>query len=58
MKDVKRQRGNKVKEDVTTFSGDVFTGQEALQRGLVDEVGSMVQVLATRHPGAKIEVEP
>ena len=57
MKDVKRQRGNKVKDDPTTFSGNVYTGQEALQRGLVDEVGSMVQVLAARHPGAKIEVE-
>jgi len=29
-------------------------GEEALQKGLVDEVGSMVQVLATRHPGATI----
>ncbi len=51
---VKQNRGNKVKNDPSTFSGDVFTGQEALQRGLVDEVGSMVQVLESRHPGAKL----
>lgn len=42
---VKAKRGNKIKSDPSTFSGDVFTGPEALQRGLIDEVGSMVQVL-------------
>ena len=26
---VKQQRGNKIKNDPATFSGDVFTGQEA-----------------------------
>jgi ClpP class serine protease len=54
---VKRKRGNKLKGDESTFSGDVWTGEEALQRGLVDEVGSLVEVLAARHPGAKLEVE-
>lgn len=55
---VKKNRGNKIKDDPTTFSGDVFTGQEALQRGLIDEVGSMIKVLETRHPGAKLDFEP
>ena len=42
---VKRERGNKLKPDELTFSGEVFTGEEALTRGLVDELGSMIQVL-------------
>ena len=58
IEDVKRKRGNKLKADESTFSGDVWTGEEALQRGLVDEVGTLVEVLAARHPGAKLEVEP
>jgi len=36
VKDVKKQRGNKIKDDPTTFSGEVFIGDEALKRGLVD----------------------
>ena len=52
---VKKQRGNKIKDDPSTFSGDVFTGQEAIDRGLIDEVGSMIQVLENRHPGAKLD---
>lgn len=56
---VRQARGNKIKDvDGSTFSGDVWTGEEALRRGLVDEVGSMVQVLAQRHPGATLDVEP
>ena len=42
---VKKQRGNKIKDDPSTFSGDIFTGQEAVERGLIDEVGTMVEVL-------------
>ncbi|MCB0369628.1 MAG: S49 family peptidase [Bdellovibrionales bacterium] len=33
---VKNNRGNKLKDDPSTFTGDVFTGQEGLERGLVD----------------------
>ena len=51
---VKNNRGNKLRDDPSTFSGDVFTGPEALERGLIDEVGSMVDVLERRHPGAKL----
>jgi protease-4 len=54
IEDVKRKRGNKIKADESTFSADVWLGEEALQRGLVDEVGSLVEVLAARHPGAKL----
>ena len=53
---VKKQRGNKIKDDPSTFSGDVFTGREGLERGLVDEVGTMVEVLESRHPGAKLDL--
>ena len=38
-------RENKIKDDPSTFSGDIFTGQEAVERGLIDEVGTMVEVL-------------
>jgi ClpP class serine protease len=34
--EVKKQRGNKLKDDPSTFSGEVFTGKEALERGLID----------------------
>lgn len=54
--EVKKQRGNRLKANDLTFSGEVFNGQEALQQGLIDEVGSLVQVLSTRHPGAKLEL--
>lgn len=53
---VKKNRGNKLKDDPSSFSGDVFTGQEAFERGLVDEVGSMVKVLQVRHPGATLDL--
>ena len=42
---VKKHRGNKLKDDPSTFSGDVFSGPEGFERGLIDEVGSMVEVL-------------
>ena len=42
---VKQKRGNKIKNDPSTFSGDIFFGEDALERGLVDEIGTMVQVL-------------
>jgi len=54
--DVRRQRGNKLKKDDRMFTGEVFTGQEAKELGLVDEVGSMVEILAQRHPEARLEV--
>lgn len=53
---VKQNRGNKLKADPSTFTGDVFTGQDALDRGLIDEVGSMVKVLQERHPGASLDL--
>ena len=55
---VKQERGNKLKADDLTFSGEVFTGEEALNRGLIDELGTMVQVLESRHPGAKLDIAP
>lgn len=36
IEDVKKKRGNKLKADATTFTGEVFTGEEALKRGLID----------------------
>ena len=51
---VKKNRGNKVRDDPSTFSGDVFYGEEAKERGLIDEVGTMIEVLERRHPGSKL----
>ena len=54
---VKRHRGNRLKVDDKIFSGEVFTGEEVKENGLVDEVGSMVKVLGEKYPGARIDYE-
>ena len=36
----------------------MWDGEGAKEKGLVDEVGSMVQVLAERHPEATLDIEP
>lgn len=42
---VKKYRGGKLKNDDKIFSGEIYNGTEAKELGLVDEVGSMVDVL-------------
>ena len=37
---VKKGRGNRLKDDETIFSGLIWTGEKALELGLVDEFGS------------------
>lgn len=55
MREIKKYRGNKIKDDGSIFSGDIFIGEEAKQRGLVDEVGSLISVLGEKHPEAKLD---
>lgn len=39
---------------VEIFSGDVFSGEQALQLGLVDAIGTLDSVISTRFPGAQV----
>ena len=39
------------------FSGEVFNGEEAKDIGLVDEVGSMINILQDKYPGSKLQHE-
>lgn len=41
---VRKNRGSRLKENEDTFSGLVWTGQQAVQLGLVDELGSVDSV--------------
>lgn len=54
---VKKYRGDKIKKDDKVFTGEIYSGNEAKELGLVDEVGSMVDVLEKAYPGSKIDVE-
>lgn len=54
---VKKHRGSKIKDDKDIFSGEIYTGEEAASNGLVDEVGTIVEVLDKRYPGCKLELE-
>lgn len=54
---VKKYRGDKLKKDEKIFSGEIYTGVEAKELGLVDEVSSMVEVLEKLYPGSKLDVQ-
>lgn len=42
---VKKYRGKKVKNDDKVFTGEIYNGEEAKEVGLIDDVGSMIEVL-------------
>ena len=54
---VKKYRQDKLKIDDKIFSGEVYNGEEAKEIGLIDGVGSMVEVLEQKYPGCKIDLE-
>ena len=56
VREIKKYRGNKIKDDGSVFSGDIFIGEQAQQIGLLDEVGSLTSVLGEKHPEAKLDV--
>lgn len=55
--EVKQMRGNKLKPDENIFDGGLFTGQEAAKLGLVDGVGSMIEILEKKYPGCRLGLE-
>ena len=42
---IKKNRGTKLKENDEMFKGAIYNGKQAQEIGLVDGVGSMVDVL-------------
>jgi signal peptide peptidase SppA len=54
---VRDRRGARLKEDAELFSGAVFTGRQALSRGLIDGIGEMRAVLRDRF-GEAIRLVP
>lgn len=42
---MKKYRSTKLANDPEIFSGQVYTGENGLEKGLIDEVGSMVRVM-------------
>ncbi|GAA1482299.1 S49 family peptidase [Gordonia sinesedis] len=54
---VRQRRGKKLaRPDEELFTGDVWVGTEAADRGLVDGIGVMRSVVAERYPDAEITV--
>jgi signal peptide peptidase SppA len=54
---VRTRRGTRLKEDDQTFTGAVFTGRQALSRGLIDGIGDVRQVLRERF-GERVRLRP
>jgi ClpP class serine protease len=49
--EVKDRRGARLDATTDLFSGEVWTGRESLRLGLVDEIGTLEQLLATHFEG-------
>ena len=54
---VRSRRGARLKEDPELFTGAIFTGRQALARGLIDGIGELRQVLHERF-GDRIRLVP
>jgi serine protease SohB len=55
---VRRRRAGKIAaDDETLFEGDVFTGRMALDRGLIDGIGELHEVMRTRY-GDRVVFRP
>lgn len=50
---VETRRGDRLAKDADLFTGEVWTGAQALALGLVDGLGTARRVLAERFPGAE-----
>jgi signal peptide peptidase SppA len=53
---VRERRGDRLKDGDELFSGEVWTGTQAKDLGLVDGVGTMRAVIAERYPDAEVTV--
>ncbi len=47
------RRGDKLKKDVDLFTGEAWSGADALRLGLIDEIGTLDQVIHTKYPDLK-----
>ena len=54
---VRARRGARLKEDDEIFTGAIFTGRQALARGLIDGIGDLRQVLRERF-GTRVRLRP
>ena len=55
---VRRRRAGKIdEEDEALFTGDVWTGRTALERGLIDGIGELRGVMRSRY-GDKVRLRP
>lgn len=52
---MKKYRSGKLANDPELWTGQVYTGEKSLEKGLVDEVGSMVKVLSGKYPDANLD---
>lgn len=52
---VKKYRSKQLSNDPDIFSGEIYSGESSLEKGLVDEIGSMVQFLSNRYPDSKLD---
>lgn len=48
------RRGSKLHLSSSTIEGDVLTGPQAIEEGLVDEIGIFKDVVAKEFPGASV----
>jgi signal peptide peptidase SppA len=53
---VKERRGDRLSDDESLFSGDVWLGAKAVELGLIDGLGSLRQILEQRYPAAEISI--
>ncbi len=54
---VKERRGAKLKNDESTLDGRIFTGRQALEKGLIDEIGGKAEALTYLNTAHKIDLE-
>ena len=52
---VKKYRSGKLENDPELWSGQVYTGEQGLEKGLVDEIGSIVKVMSSKYPDASLD---
>lgn len=50
---VKKFRGSKIISP-QVFNGELFSGEKALEKGLIDGLGTATSVLGSLHPGVEI----
>jgi ClpP class serine protease len=48
------KRGDKLNPSKSAIQGDILTGAEAKDQGLIDEIGNMFDVIGKDFPGSKI----